>query len=82
MQEVSLSLSRVAADLARLSSDAASSPVGRRFGELASEADDVGHLRMYLDGGRSFNELNTRSAAIFEELSLLANSGWSDLETS
>jgi hypothetical protein len=57
----------------------ASSPIATRLVELAAIADSLGHLRMYIDGGQSFNKLNASSGELFDELRLLAGSDWTQL---
>lgn len=70
-------LSRLGGEFARVASrETADGPIGKRIAVLVAEANTLANRPMYLDGGRSFNNLKEGALRIFDEARDLSGEDW------
>jgi len=72
-------LSQLVGVIASMSPQAAASPLSARLGQLAQQAHSLGQLRMYLDGGTSWNTLATGSLQVLADATELVAIDWVQL---
>jgi len=77
--ELSRGLSTLVGAVAELSPEAANSTLSIRLIELTRTSASLGQLRMYLDGGHSWNQLIEGSFRVFESGAALLDLDWNEL---